>query len=99
MSYAAWRVAFSGAQRVPLIFENPLPYSDLARLEENKTERTHECVFRLSPDRRRLFREIVRQQSNFSFSAHWARSKIIEFRMPDLSQRSARTSLKTLRLY
>jgi len=45
MSYAAWRVAFSGAQRVPLIFENPHPYSALARLEENKTERTHECTY------------------------------------------------------
>ena len=49
MRYAAWRVAFSGAQRVPLIFENPQPYSDLARLEENKTERSHEFVLRWSP--------------------------------------------------
>jgi len=49
MRYAAWRVAFSGAERVPLIFENPQPYSDLARLEENKTERSHEFVLRWSP--------------------------------------------------
>src|SRR5204862_681250 len=64
---AGCRAAGPGTQTIRLVFD------DLQRLkhislvfEETQTERTQEFVLRWSPDGGRSFREIVRQQWNFS---------------------------------
>jgi len=62
-----WRAADSGAQTIRLIFDDPQTLKRIALVfEETETERTQEFVLRWSPDGGRLFREIVRQQWNFS---------------------------------
>src|ERR1700674_5558658 len=59
-----WRAAVSGAQTVRLIFD--MPQSISLVFEETVRERTQEFVMRWSGDSGRSFREIVRQQWNFS---------------------------------
>ena len=62
-----WRAAASGAQTIRLIFDEPQRLTRIALVfEETETERTQEFVLRWSPDGGRSFREIVRQQWNFS---------------------------------
>ena len=62
-----WRAASPGTQTIRLLFDQP---QRLRRIwlvfEETETERTQEFVLRWSPDGGRAFREIVRQQWNFS---------------------------------
>ena len=62
-----WRAADSGTQTIRLIFDQPQNLTRIALVfEESETERTQEFVLRWSPDGGRSFREIVRQQWNFS---------------------------------
>src|ERR1039458_8216837 len=62
-----WRAAASGTQTVRLIFDEPQRLTRIAlAFEETETERTQEFVLRWSSDSGRSFREIVRQQWNFS---------------------------------
>jgi hypothetical protein len=62
-----WRAADSGAQTIRLIFDEPQRLKRIALVfEESETERTQEFVLRWSGDGGRSFREIVRQQRNFS---------------------------------
>ena len=62
-----WRAADSGAQTIRLIFDEPPRLTRIALVfEETETERTQEFVLRWSRDGGRSFREIVRQQWNFS---------------------------------
>src|SRR6202165_3731928 len=80
-----WRAAASGTQTVRLIFDEPQRLTRIAlAFEETETERTQEFVLRWSGDGGRSFREIVRQQWNFSPS--------------NTSRGSAHASLKSLRL-
>ena len=62
-----WRAASPGTQTIWLLFDQP---QRLRRIwlvfEETETERTQEFVLRWSPAGGRSFREIVRQQWNFS---------------------------------
>jgi hypothetical protein len=62
-----WRAAESGDQRIRLLFNRP---QQLRRIwisfVERQIERTQEFVLRWSSDDGRSFREIVRQQWNFS---------------------------------
>ena len=62
-----WLAASPGTQTIRLLFDQP---QKLRRIwlvfEETETERTQEFVLRWSPDRGHSFREIVRQQWNFS---------------------------------
>jgi hypothetical protein len=64
---AGWRAAGPGQQTLRLLFTHP---QRLRRIwldfSETHTERTQEYVLRWSPDRGESFREIVRQQWNFS---------------------------------
>lgn len=66
-SESGWRAAHPGAQILRLIFDKPLR---IRRIElvfvEAEITRTQEFVLRWSPDAGRSFREIVRQQWNFS---------------------------------
>jgi len=105
-----WRAADSGTQTIRLIFDEP---QKLARIslffEETETERTQEFVLRWSPDGGRSFREIVRQQWNFSrpktmreieeYKVELSDVTVLELVIvPDTSRGAAHASLKSLRL-
>jgi hypothetical protein len=105
-----WRAADSGIQTIRLIFDDPQRLTRIALVfEETVTERTQEFILRWSPDGGRSFREIVRQQWNFSPSAtireaedyqvELSGATILELIIvPDINRGSARASLKSLRL-
>ena len=64
---SGWRMVIPGIQMIRILFE---PSQRLKRIGlhfvETHTERTQECIFRWSFDRRTSFHEIVRQQWDFS---------------------------------
>lgn len=64
---SGWRAAGAGTQTIRLLFARP---QSLRRIwltfEETRIERTQEYVLRWSPDGGESFRDIVRQQWNFS---------------------------------
>ena len=105
-----WRAAASGTQTIRLIFDEPQRLTRISLVfYESAKERTQEFVLRWSPDGGRSFREIVRQQWNFSRSD--TIREVEEYRvelsdvtvlelviMPDISGGAARASLKSLRL-
>lgn len=105
-----WRAAESGTQTIRVIFDQPQSLRRVSLVsEENETERTQEFVLRWSGDGGSSFREIVRQQWNFSppnsireveeygveFSGVTALELVI---VPDISQGAPRASLKSLRV-
>src|SRR5437870_11230854 len=62
-----WRAADPGTQTIRLIFDQPQRLGRISLVfEENEIKRTQEFVLRWSPDGGRSFRDIVRQQWNFS---------------------------------
>jgi hypothetical protein len=62
-----WRAADPGCQTIRLIFDEPQKLTRILLVfEETAVKRTHEFVLRWSPDGGRSFRDIVRQQWNFS---------------------------------
>jgi len=64
---AGWRAAAPGPQTIRLIFDQPQTLKHISLVfEENKIPRTQEFVLRWSSDGGSSFREIVRQQWNFS---------------------------------
>jgi hypothetical protein len=105
-----WRAAVSGAQTVRLIFDKPQRLTRISLVfEETGTERTQEFVLRWSGDGGRSFREIVRQQWNFSppnsireveeYRVEVSDVTVLELVIvPDISRGTARASLKSLRL-
>jgi hypothetical protein len=105
-----WRAADSGTQTVRLIFDEPQRLTRIAlAFEETETERTQEFVLRWSGDGGRSFREVVRQQWNFSppkttredeeYQVDLSGVAVLELIIvPDISRGSARASLKSLRL-
>jgi hypothetical protein len=105
-----WRAADSGTQIIRLIFDEPQRLNHIALLfEESATGRTQEFVLRWSGDGGRSFREIVRQQWNFSspnttreaeeYQVDLSDVSVLELIIvPDISRGMARASLKSLRL-
>jgi hypothetical protein len=105
-----WRAADSGTQTIRLIFDEPQKLTRISLLfEESETERTQEFVLRWSPDGGRSFREIVRQQWNFSppntireveeYRVELSDVTVLELVIvPDISRGAERASLKSLRL-
>jgi hypothetical protein len=105
-----WRAAASGAQTIRLIFDEPQRLTRISLVfYESAKERTQEFVLRWSPDGGRSFREIVRQQWNFSrpdtireveeYRVELSDVTVLELViMPDISGGAARASLKSLRL-
>jgi hypothetical protein len=105
-----WRAADSGAQTIRLIFDQPQRLKRIALVfEETESERTQEFVLRWSPDGGRSFREIVRQQWNFSppnttrevedYDVHLSDFAVLELVIgPDISRETAHASLKSLRV-
>src|SRR5262249_3362766 len=66
-SESGWRAGQPGEQTIRIVFDDPLPIKHIRLLfEESEVERTQEFVLRWSPDGGKSFREIVRQQWNFS---------------------------------
>jgi len=105
-----WRSADSGSQTIRLIFDHPQNLRRISLVfEEAEAERTQEFVLRWSPDGGRSFREIVRQQWNFSppnaireieeYQVELSDVTVLELVIvPDISRGSAHASLKSLRL-
>ncbi len=104
-----WRAADSGTQTIRLIFDRPQNLTRIALVfEETETSRTQQFVLRWSMDGR-SFREIVRQQWNFSppntireveeFQVALSAVTVLELVIvPDVSRGTAHASLKSLRL-
>ena len=105
-----WRASDSGRQTIRLIFDQPQILKRIALVfEETETERTQEFVLRWSGDGGRSFREILRQQWNFSphsiirevedYRVELSNVNILELIIvPDISGGRARASLRSLRL-
>ncbi len=105
-----WRSASPGTQTIRLLFDQPQRLRRISLVfEETEAERTQEFVLRWSPDDGRSFREIVRQQWNFSplntireveeYRVEISGVTVLELVIvPDISRGAARASLKSLRL-
>jgi hypothetical protein len=105
-----WRAANTETQTIRLLFDHPQRLSRISLVfEENETERTQEFVLRWSGDSGRSFREIVRQQWNFSppnsireveeYRVELADVTVLELVIvPDISRGAACASLKSLRV-
>jgi len=62
-----WRASEPGMQTIRLLFDEPLQIRRVHLVfQEDKQQRTQEFVLRLSLDEGRSYREIVRQQYNFT---------------------------------
>jgi hypothetical protein len=105
-----WRAATAGTQTVRLIFDQPQRLRLVSLVfEENEIKRTQEFVLRWSLDGGDSFREIVRQQWNFSppttvcegekYQVELSGVTVFELMIvPDISGGTARASLKSLLL-
>ena len=105
-----WRAAEPGPQTIRLIFDQPQRLKQISLVfEEKETARTQEVVLRWSGNGGNSFREIVRQQWNFSppetireveeYQVELASVTALELIIiPNVSGGSARASLKSLRL-
>ena len=105
-----WRAAQPGEQTIRLLFDEPLKVRRIHLVfHEDEQERTQEFVLRWSPDGGQSYREILRQQYNFSPPG--ATREVEDYEMdlggvtalelkivPDISKGSARASLTQLRL-
>ena len=105
-----WRAASSGTQTIRLVLDKPLRIKRISLVfEETETERTQEFVLRWSGDGGRSFREIVRQQWNFSppdtvrevedYRVDLSGVTVLELVIvPDTNRGTACASLKNLRV-
>ena len=105
-----WRAAEPGAQTVRLIFDHPQSLKRISLVfVETEVARTQEFILRWSPDRGNSFREIVRQQWNFSqpdatretedYAVELSNVTQLDLTIePDKGNRKARASLLSLRL-
>lgn len=105
-----WRAANSGTQTIRLIFDEPQDFRRIRLVfEESENMRTQEFVLRWCSDAGYSFREVVRQQWNFSlpFSTRETEDYTVELSdvtvleliiVPDQGGGAARASLASLRL-
>jgi len=105
-----WRATQPGEQSIRLLFEHPQRLRRIwLQFVEPATERTQEFVLRWSPDGGQSFREIVRQQWNFSPQGATCETEdhrvdlmgvtVLELSIiPDISRGNALASLAQLRL-
>ncbi len=104
-----WRAANPGTQTIRLVFDEP---QKLRRIwlvfEDRENTRTQEFVLRWSPGAGKSFREIIRQQWNFSspgsvreiedYAVELSAVTVLELIIvPDISDGAARASLASLR--
>jgi hypothetical protein len=107
---SGWRAAQPGEQTIRLLFNEPLRLKRIhLAFQEDEQERTQEFVLRWSPDGGQSYREILRQQYNFSppeaarevedYDVDLDGVTALELRIvPDLSGGAARASLAQLRV-
>jgi hypothetical protein len=107
---SGWRASEPGQQTVRLLFDKPLRVRRVRLVfHEDEQERTHEFVLRWSPDGGQSYREIVRQQYNFSlpdntreiedYAVDLVGLTALELSIvPDISGGRARASIAQLRL-
>lgn len=107
---SGWRAAQPGEQTIRLRFDEPLRLRRIHLVfHEDEQERTQEFVLRWSPDGGQSYREIVRQQYNFSppgaareiedYDIALDGVTALELKIvPDISGGSAQASLAQLRL-
>jgi hypothetical protein len=105
-----WRAAEPGVQTIRLIFDEPQRLRRVSIVfEETETKRMQEFTLRWSPDRGSSFREIVRQQWNFSspdaireiedYAVNLSNVTVLDLIIePDKENNKARASLLSLRL-
>jgi hypothetical protein len=105
-----WRALGPGEQKIRLLFAHPQQIGRIwLNFVETHTERTQEYVFRWSPDGGKSFREIARQQWNFSPQGATSETEdlhvdlpavtVLELNiLPDISGGNAVASLAKLRL-
>jgi hypothetical protein len=105
-----WRAAHVGTQIIRLIFDEPQKIKRIWLVfEDAENTRTQEFVLRWSADTEHSFREIVRQQWNFSppsavretedYAVEIPGVKALELVIvPDIKSGAARASLRNLRL-
>jgi hypothetical protein len=105
-----WRAANPGTQTIRLIFEEPQKLRRILLVfEDTENSRTQEFVLRWSLDIESSFREIVRQQWNFSppdsvretedYAVELSGVEVLELMIvPDKSGGEVRASLVSLRL-
>ncbi|MCU0572735.1 MAG: hypothetical protein MUC41_07040 [Syntrophobacteraceae bacterium] len=107
---SGWRAAEPGRQTVRLLFDEPRRVKRIHLVfHEDGQQRTQEILLRWSSDGGRSYREIVRQQYNFSppettweiedFAVEIVGLTVLEILIsPDVSGRPARASIAQLRL-
>jgi hypothetical protein len=107
---SGWRAGQPGQQTVRLLFDKPLRIRRMRLVfQENEQERTQQFVLRWSSDGGRSYREIVRQQYNFSPPGTTTELEDLTVELdglttlelniiPDISGGSACASLNQLRL-
>jgi hypothetical protein len=107
---SGWRAAESGKQTIRFLFHDPQRLRRIwMNFLEPGTERTQEYVLRWSPDNGKSFRDIVRQQWNFSPQGATSETEdhhvelpavtVLELNIiPDISGGNACASLAQLRL-
>jgi len=105
-----WRAASAGTQIIRIIFDEPQKLRHIWLVfEDMENTRTQEFVLRWSTDTEHSFREIVRQQWNFSqpsavretedYAVELLGVKTLELVIiPDINAGEARASLANLRL-
>jgi hypothetical protein len=105
-----WRAANPGTQIIRLVFDEPQTLRRIWLIfEDTENTRTQEFVIRWSPGTGHSFREIVRQQWNFSpsgsireiedYTVDLSEVAVLELLIvPDKADREARASLRSLRL-
>lgn len=105
-----WRAAQPGAQTIRLVFDEPQRLKRISLVfEEKEISRTQEFVLRASSNAGGPFREIVRQQWNFSAPSSTQETEDYQVELPnvstlevtivpDIGGGTARASLKSLRL-
>ena len=105
-----WQAAQPGEQTIRLLFDEPCRLRRIHLIfHEGEQERTQEFVLRWSPDGGQSYREILRQQFNFSppgasqevedYDVELSGVTILELKIvPDISGGNARASLAQLKL-
>ena len=107
---SGWCAGTPGKQTIRLIFDQPQRLKCISLVfEENETVRTQEFILRWSPDGGNSFREMVRQQWNFSppesmrevekYHVELSCVTVLELAIvPDIAGGTSRASLKNFRL-
>ena len=107
---SGWKAAVPGEQTIRILFEQPQRLRRICLLfREDKQERSQEFVLRRKSSSAESFREIVRQQYNFSPPSTTEELEIYQLQLdnvialeltiiPDRSGGSAHASLSELRL-